>query len=92
MPSMTVRIRQKSLFNCSLKAADFSEEPRDELARNAICPSHYMAAAEMYRATGDKRYLELAEGLIAIRDEVKNGEDHTQKRNIPSPPYVQGNT
>ena len=34
----------------------------------------------MYRATGDKRYLELAEGLIAIRDEVKNGEDHNQDR------------
>ena len=41
-----------------------------ELARNAICPSHYMAASEMYRATGDKRYLELAEGLIAIREHV----------------------
>ena len=75
---------KKTLFNCGLKAADFLynflKNQRDELARNAICPSHYMAAAEMYRATGDKRYLELAEGLIAIRDEVKNGEDHNQDR------------
>jgi hypothetical protein len=39
-----------------------------------------MGAAEMYRATGDKKYLELAEGLIAIRDSVKNGEDHNQDR------------
>lgn len=75
---------KKTLFNCALKAADFLydflKNQRDELARNAICPSHYMAASEMYRATGDKRYLELAEGLIAIRDEVKNGEDHNQDR------------
>lgn len=75
---------KKTLFNCGLKAADFLydflKNQRDELARNAICPSHYMAASEMYRATGDKRYLELAEGLIAIRDEVKNGEDHNQDR------------
>lgn len=75
---------KKTLFNCSLKAADFLynflKNQRDELARNAICPSHYMAASEMYRATGDKRYLELAEELINIRDEVKNGEDHNQDR------------
>lgn len=75
---------KKTLFNCALKAADFLynflKNQRDELARNAICPSHYMAASEMYRATGDKRYLELAQGLIAIRDEVKNGEDHNQDR------------
>lgn len=75
---------KKTLFNCGLKAADFLynflKNQRDELARNAICPSHYMAASEMYRATGDKRYLELAEELINIRDEVKNGEDHNQDR------------
>lgn len=73
-----------NLFACSVKAADFLytflKEHPDELARNAICPSHYMGAFEMYRETGDPRYLELGEQLIAIRDSVKNGEDHNQDR------------
>lgn len=73
-----------NLFKCSLKAADFLynflKNDRDELARNAICPSHYMASFEMYRMTGDTRYLELGQELINIRDSVKNGEDHNQDR------------
>ena len=75
---------KSSLFNCAVKAADFlynfMANNRDELARNAICPSHYMGVAEMYRATGDTRYLELAQALIDMRDGVKNGEDHNQDR------------
>ena len=73
-----------TLFNCGKKAADFLynflTNDAVELSRNAICPSHYMGAAEMYRETGDEKYLELAKGLIAIRDSVKNGEDHNQDR------------
>ena len=73
-----------TLFDCGRKAADFLynflKNDAAELSRNAICPSHYMGAAEMYRATGDAKYLELAKGLIAIRDSVKNGEDHNQDR------------
>ena len=73
-----------TLFNCGKKAADFLyrflTDDAAELSRNAICPSHYMGAAEMYRETGDQKYLELAKGLIAIRDSVKNGEDHNQDR------------
>lgn len=73
-----------TLFECGRKAADFLYNfllnDAAELSRNAICPSHYMGAAEMYRETGDKKYLQLAEGLIAIRDSVKNGEDHNQDR------------
>ena len=75
---------KNTLFKCACKAADFLynflKYHRDELARNAICPSHYMAASEMYRMTGDRRYLQLAEELIDIRDSVKNGEDHNQDR------------
>jgi DUF1680 family protein len=75
---------KRTLLDCGIKAADFlyrfyKEAPGD-LARNAICPSHYMGAAEIYRATGDPKYLELAEGLINIRDMVENGEDHNQDR------------
>ena len=73
-----------TLFECGRKAADFLynflTNDAAELSRNAICPSHYMGAAEMYRETGDEKYLTLAKGLIAIRDSVKNGEDHNQDR------------
>ena len=73
-----------TLFECSKKAADFLynflTNDASELSRNAICPSHYMGAAEIYRETGDDRYLTLAKGLIAIRDSVTNGEDHNQDR------------
>jgi DUF1680 family protein len=73
-----------TLFECGRRAADFLynflTNDAAELSRNAICPSHYMGAAEMYRETGDERYLTLAKGLIAIRDSVTNGEDHNQDR------------
>ncbi|MBQ9656986.1 MAG: glycoside hydrolase family 127 protein [Prevotella sp.] len=73
-----------TLFDCGRKAADFLynflTNDAAELSRNAICPSHYMGAAEMYRETGDQKYLRLTEGLIAIRDSVTNGEDHNQDR------------
>ena len=73
-----------TLFECGKKAADFLynflTNDAAELSRNAICPSHYIGAAEMYRETGDPKYLELAKGLIAIRDSVTNGEDHNQDR------------
>ena len=75
---------KNTLFNCGRRAADFLynflTNDAAELSRNAICPSHYMGAAEMYRETGDKKYLDLAKGLIAIRDSVSNGEDHNQDR------------
>ena len=73
-----------TFFDCGKKAADFLynflTNDAAELSRNAICPSHYMGAAEMYRETGDEKYLTLAKGLIAIRDSVTNGEDHNQDR------------
>ncbi len=73
-----------TLFDCGKKAADFLynflTNDAAELSRNAICPSHYMGATEMYRETGDEKYLTLAKGLIAIRDSVQKGEDHNQDR------------
>ena len=75
---------KNTLFDCGKKAADFLynflTNDAAELSRNAICPSHYMGAAEIYRETGDEKYLTLAKGLIAIRDSVQNGEDHNQDR------------
>ncbi|MGE4587206.1 MAG: glycoside hydrolase family 127 protein [Mangrovibacterium sp.] len=59
---------------------DFYKRNPGELARNAICPSHYMGVTEMYRTLKDPRYLELARGLIDIRSMVKDGHDHNQDR------------
>ncbi|MDO4158947.1 MAG: glycoside hydrolase family 127 protein [Prevotellaceae bacterium] len=73
-----------TLFDCAVKAADFLNNfyinSSAELARNAICPSHYMAISEMYRETGDPKYLELSKQLINIRGMVENGTDDNQDR------------
>lgn len=73
-----------TLFDAAVKATDFLchfyETASAELARNAICPSHYMGVVEMYRATGNKRYLELSKNLIDIRGMVENGTDDNQDR------------
>jgi len=73
-----------TLLNVAIKATDFLchfyETASAELARNAICPSHYMGVVEMYRATGNPRYLELSKNLIDIRGMVDNGTDDNQDR------------
>ena len=66
------------------KAADFLcdkfNNPTPALAGNLICPSHYMGIVELYRATGDPRYLQLAKKLFAMRGLVKDGGDDNQDR------------
>lgn len=73
-----------TLFNAAVKAADFlydfCQRAPEELAGNAICPSHYMAVAEMYRETGNKKYLDLLKQFIDIRGMVANGTDDNQDR------------
>ena len=73
-----------NLMDIAIKATDFLynfyKTATAELARNAICPSHYMGVIEMYRTTGDPKYLELGESLIAIRGLVEDGTDHNQDR------------
>ena len=75
---------KETLFDVAIKATDFLchfyETASAELARNAICPSHYMGVVEMYRATGNPRYLELSQNLINIRGMVENGTDDNQDR------------
>lgn len=48
--------------------------------QTAVCPSHYMGLMELYRTTGNTRYLDLAELAITLRDSVKNGLDDNQDR------------
>lgn len=67
------------------KAADYLERLYGEAAqtgevRTAVCPSHYMGLVELYRTTGEKRYLALAKQAIALRDSVKDGLDDNQDR------------
>lgn len=75
---------KKTLLNVAIRATDFLydfyKRASAELARNAICPSHYMGVVEMYRTTKDPRYLELAKNLIAIRSLMVNGTDDNQDR------------
>ncbi len=72
------------LLDVARRAAGFlerlaTEEPLD-LARSAICPSHYMAVLELYRATGERRYLALAESFVRVRDAFEDGGDDNQDR------------
>ena len=75
-----------TLLDCARKAADYIDQlcrtRPQELARNAICPSHYMGVIELYRVTREPRYLELGKQLIEIRNLVppEIGSDHNQDR------------
>ncbi|MCB2377306.1 glycoside hydrolase family 127 protein [Hymenobacter sp. BT635] len=74
-----------SMLDLAKKATDylynFYQRSSPELARNAICPSHYMGVVEMYRTTQDPRYLELAQQLINIRGLAADiGTDDNQDR------------
>lgn len=75
---------KRTFLNIAIKATDylyrFYKTASPELARNAICPSHYMGVVEMYRTTHDPRYLELAKNLINIRGLMKDGTDDNQDR------------
>lgn len=73
-----------TLLNVAKKATEylynFYKKASPALARNAICPSHYMGVIEMYRTTGDVRYLELARHLVAIKGNIEDGTDDNQDR------------
>jgi len=76
--SVHYRVTGKTNFlNIARKAADCLDEvfkkPTPELAANNVCPSHYMGLIELYRATGEPRYLALAKRLVAMRDLVRDG-------------------
>jgi len=72
-----------TLLDVARKAAGFLEDLATdkplELARSAICPSHYMAVMELYRATGDDRYLRLTEAFVRVRDDFDGGDDNQDR-------------
>ena len=75
---------QTTLLDIAIKAADYLYQYTvkfpEKMAQNAICPSHYMGVVELYRLTGNQKYLELARQFIDIRDQVIEGTDHNQDR------------
>ncbi|MEQ8848936.1 beta-L-arabinofuranosidase domain-containing protein [Botrimarina sp.] len=60
------------LLAAAERAAQFLEkafaDPSEKMARQAVCPSHYMGLVELYRTTRDERYLRLAEHVIGLRN------------------------
>ena len=72
-----------TLLEIAKKAADFLinfyDSASPEQARNAICPSHYMGITELYRVTGDRRYLELVKKLIDIRGMSEGSDDNSDR-------------
>lgn len=72
-----------SLLDVAKKAADFLigfyDKATPEQARNAICPSHYMGLIELYRTTGEKKYLTLVNKLIDIRGTVEGTDDNSDR-------------
>lgn len=75
---------KKSLLAVAVKAADFLRKafanPSPQLARNHVCPSHYVGVIDLFRVTGDRELLELAKKFLALRDLVEDGSDDNQDR------------
>jgi DUF1680 family protein len=83
--SVHYRVTGKTNFLAvARKAADCLDEvfkkPTPELALQNVCPSHYMGIVELYRVTGEPRYLALAKRFFAMRDLVKDGGSDNQDR------------
>ncbi|WP_194410381.1 glycoside hydrolase family 127 protein [Microbacterium cremeum] len=83
-----------TLLDAAKKAAGFLEDLATnkplELARSAICPSHYMAVVDLYRATGDERYLRLSEAFVRVRDDFQGGDDNQDRLPVREQTVVAG--
>lgn len=74
-----------SFLTIARKAAGYLKNLYDRAeesgeVQTAVCPSHYMGLAELYRTTGDRDYLELLKKAVTLRDSVKEGLDDNQDR------------
>lgn len=75
---------KKNFLNIAVKAADylyatFQPRPR-KLAHFGFNPSNIMGAVDLDRATGDRRYLELAQTFVDMRGSAPGGSDQNQTR------------
>ncbi|WP_420400478.1 glycoside hydrolase family 127 protein [Flagellimonas sp.] len=82
---------KRNFLDIAIKASDMIydnfKEPSPELAAIDWNPPHYMGLVEMYRTTGEKKYLELAETFVDMLGstdksgaKAHRGLDHSQKR------------
>ncbi|HMP82252.1 MAG TPA: glycoside hydrolase family 127 protein [Verrucomicrobiota bacterium] len=75
---------QTNLLTVARKAADFLYDTffgaSPEAARSSVCPSHYMGIIDLYRETGDPRYLALARKFFELRSQITDGGDDNQDR------------
>ncbi|MGC3960943.1 MAG: glycoside hydrolase family 127 protein [Verrucomicrobiota bacterium] len=75
---------QTNLLAVAIRAADFLyrtfAESTPEAARSSVCPSHYMGIIDLYRETGDQRYLDLAKKFFEVRSQTTDGGDDNQDR------------
>ena len=75
---------QTNLLAVAIKAADFLQrtftETTPDAARSSVCPSHYMGIIDLYRETGDQRYLDLAKKFFTMRSQITDGGDDNQDR------------
>ena len=74
-----------SFLTIARKAAGYLKNLYDRAeesgeVQTAVCPSHYMGLAELYRTTGERDYLELLKKAVTLRDSVKEGLDDNQDR------------
>lgn len=74
---------ETTLLSVACKAADFLDRvfqnPTPEMARHAVCPAHYMGIMDLYRTTGDERYLTLASRWMSMRNMVQGGDDNQDR-------------
>jgi len=72
-----------NLLAVALRAAGFLETTFSNApanARSSVCPSHLMGLVDLYRETQDPRYLELAQTVLRLRGEIKDGVSDNQDR------------
>ncbi|MFL5811109.1 MAG: glycoside hydrolase family 127 protein [Flavisolibacter sp.] len=83
-----------NLLNIAKKAADylyrFYDTASAETAKNAICPSHYMGLVELYRTTGDEKYILLAKKLVDLRGVAIGSDDNSDRYPFREMKEVQG--
>ncbi len=75
---------KSSLLTVAKKTADFLHEQfkdvNPKMAHFPRNPSMIMGAVELYRTTGNRRYLDLANAVIDMRGRFKGGSDLNQDR------------
>ena len=75
---------KKNFLDIAVKVADYlyaTFQPRPKnLAHFGFNPSNIMGAAELYRTTGNRKYLELAQIFVDMRGSAPGGTEQNQTR------------